>query len=288
MKISDSSFPHPVLGIRDDVTDSKFNVSFAVSLDPEEIKLKCDFDLTNNTLRDLIESKKAAFCTELNCLHTVFRQSFVTFSYSNIESVDARLLRNKVVATFFIVATEDIDKYQISGSNTEYQNYSFSIKKGDILAFGGIHEFIAEKDWRSLKGFDSFLIIDKKDCEKGPFDIYLSPEKIVVRLAKEDFERFYYYRSIENLPAIFHSSIVLPVLMYALREMIANEGQHEDARWYQILNYMKTSDQRFSGINWGDTDNIPQIAQIILDNPFNRTLDSIKSLSESHEGESEN
>lgn len=278
MKINNLSLPHPVLGINDDVGKFTYKPNFSVSLGKSDISLLMENLLDNPTLKKLISEKKAMFCTELNCMQTVYRQSFSTYEFNSSITLKADQLRNKVDVSFYIVASEDVDNYQIEGSNEDYQGYKFNIEKGDVLAYGGSTSFVALKDWESLKAVKSFMDIQSYNEDKGPMKITLTESKIIIRLCRDDFDKYSLCLNAEGLPPIFHSSIVLPALIYALNEMISHRDEHEDESWFQILEYRKKNDEKLSIFDWTSPENIPIIAQQILDYPLGRTLTAIETL----------
>lgn len=285
MKINNLSLPHPVLGISDDVGKFVYIPNFSVSLGKENISLQTENQLDNPTLNQLISEKKALFCTELNCMQTVYRRSLMTNEYKSSITLRVDQLRNKVEVSFYIIASENIEDYQIEGSNEDYKGYKFNIEKGDVLAYGGSTSFMAVKDWESLKAVKSFMDIQSYNEDKGPMKITLTDSKIVVGLCKDDYDKYSLCLNAEGLPPIFHSAIVLPALIYALNEMVMHREEHEDESWFQFLEYRKKTDKKLSVLDWADTENVPIIAQQIINYPLGRTLTAIEQLTKFNDAE---
>jgi len=286
MQIHNISFPHPVLGIRDDVVGSEYLAELTVSTGKKVTTLTVKQVLTNSTLNKLISEGKAVFCLQLNCRQTLFRDTYEFKDYQKEISVKTENLRNKVLTDFYIVAKGNIHEYSIEGANQDYEGYKFEIEKGDVLAFGGSGEFLAVKDWEMLKGCKSFMEIIKGDKKSGPFEVFLSGEQVVITLSWDDYDRYYAYSDQTNLSGIFHSSIVLPVLTYVISELTSSKGErYEDCKWYQVLEFMKAEDEILKKIDWSDPANVPLIAQTLLEFPLTRALNNLNDLSNSSQKE---
>lgn len=276
MKIDKLSLPHPVLGLGDDVKGS-YQVSSSVKLGKERIAVTVNHGLVNETIEKLMEDKIVAFCTEINCPQTLFRESFTTFEPNQIIEIDSTNLRDKVDVRFYVTAKRDISGYSIVGANPDYQDSTFEIAKGDVLAYGGDTSFIAAKRWEELKSISSFLVIMEGSKEEQPFEIYLNSDKIIVYLSKKDYA-VYKRASKHGFDPIFHSSIVVPALSYALQQTMTAEGNpYENLKWHQVLEFRKANDQRLEKIEWSP-EYAPKIAQILLENPFTRTLNRIENI----------
>jgi len=278
MKINNLSLPHPVLGVNDDVQQYSFKMVLFVDLQQDFITIRTQAHLDNPTLIKLINNGIAAYCVEVECPQTFFRETYLLVKPENDIRIESCRLRNKVNLAFYIVAIKKISDYQIVGANEDYGKHTFDIEKGDVLAFGGSPFFYAHKDWQSLKAVKSFMDIEKSNEENGPMHITLSNEKIIVSLSPKDYERFFFYQETDALAPVFHSSIVLPTLIYAIHEMVASQTEHEGTDWYSCLDFMRRQDEKLKKFNWGDFSQIPIIAQTILDNPINRMLTSMAEL----------
>lgn len=277
MKIDKLSLPHPVLGLGNDV-EGIYRVNPSIKLGRQKITAIVNHGLSNETMEDLLIKKEVAFCTEINCPQTFYRKAFLTTEPSQIIETMSEELRDKTELNFYIVALKDIHDYTIKGANDDYKGFTFEVEKGDVLAYGGRTAFIAAKTWEDIKALSAFMVIRQSDNEEGPFEIDLTSNKVVVYLSKKDYTTFR-RASRHGFDPIFHSSIVIPVLMHALHQMMnGEEGLFEDLRWYQILEFRK-SDEGLEKI-WA-SENIPKIAQILLDHPLTRTLIRIENIIDS-------
>lgn len=277
MKIDKLSLPHPVLGLGNDV-DGTYRANASIRLGRYVINVIVNHGLSNKTLEDLLNEKAVAYCVEINCPQTFYRKAFLTTEPSQIIEIPSDDLRDKTEISFYIVSTKENNNYVVDGANEDYKGFEFEIKKGDVLGYGGHTFFIAAKNWEDVRAVSSIMVIKKSDKETGPFTIDLNFEKIVVYLPKQDFE-VYRRASSRGFDPIFHSSIVVPVLMHAISQMmIPGETLFENTRWYQILEFRKTDE----GLEkkWSP-ENIPEIVQALLENPLTRTLNRVEEIIDS-------
>lgn len=277
MRINSLSLPHPVLGIEDDARGS-YDVSPQVSLSPEKVKLALFHKLSNNSLEKIIKNNEAVFNVEVHCPSTLFRKSFLSSENSSSIEIPTMLLRNMVYVYFYITSTKDQNNYQIEGANSDYGDFSFEIKKGDVLAWGGSMRFPALKDWRALKAADSFLEIENYSLSEGPARIILSQNKIVLELPQNDYEQFKKYRKNKSLYSVLHASIVYSVILFALTKMKENPEEYKGLRWYEMLKFMKQEEEELQSFDWDSSEQIPFIAQHLLANPISRMLKSFDIL----------
>jgi len=276
MKIDKLSLPHPVLGLGDDVAGS-YQVSSSVKLGKEQIMLIVNHGLANETIEKLMDENVVAFCTEINCPQTLFRESFTTVEPNQTIEVASENLRDKVEVRFYVTAKQDISGYSVVGANPDYQGFTFEIAKGDVLAYGGSTSFIAAKRWEELRSISSFLVIMEGEKEEQPFEVYLQSDKIIVYLSKKDYA-IYKRASKNGFDPIFHSAIVVPALAYALQQVMTAEGNpYESLKWYQVLEFRKANDKELEKIDWSP-EFAPKIAQILLGNPLTRTLSRIENI----------
>src|SRR4051812_12123712 len=82
MKLSSRSYPHPVVGNRDDVPGAAFQAALETTTDKEAVYVDVSITCSSKTLNDLIKKKDASFVLHVECSNTLFRRAF-EFSESN-------------------------------------------------------------------------------------------------------------------------------------------------------------------------------------------------------------
>jgi hypothetical protein len=277
MKANSISFPHPVLGIADDVRGF-YRPEYTPSLSRDEIVLSVKHSLSNHTLEKLISEKKAFFAVELNCPQTIYRSTWNSYDKNQLIKIDSSELRNGVEVSFYIIAGQDIPNYVIDGANQDYKGYKLHISKGDVLAYDGVYKFLAEKTWASASSLDAMFDVQKSVIDEGPMEFVLTDERIIIKLSKKDYDKYVGAHRAQQYYPIIHSSMAFPALTYALNEMFQDdsvvEGHEKNCLWEEALESRINNDETLKKIGQ-DKKKIPEIAQILLKNPISRTLETL-------------
>ncbi len=109
MKIKQRSYPHPVLGNKDDIPRYAFQAAFDdLQTDKQFYRFSVHF-LCSRELNDLIAAQKAAYLVHVECTNTIFRQSFQTVENEIEVKIPADDLNENVEVNFFICAQTEID-----------------------------------------------------------------------------------------------------------------------------------------------------------------------------------
>ncbi|MGR3303101.1 MAG: hypothetical protein ACUZ8I_11430 [Candidatus Scalindua sp.] len=262
-------YPHPVLGIEDDINGNA-QVKLKVSSDSENIILENSFILENDDLERLITEKKASYSLHLSCTATFYRANFISFkSLGEPIRIRSSDLNGEVEINYFVCAEESISQYKNKDRNDDYGNIEFSIKRGDILAYLGKGKFYANKTYQETTSVSSFMNINTDGRSKKPFYLDYSSEKVTIYLCQEDYE-VYQEIKLKKFSSILHSSIVLPALMQIIQFMESDEAlEYKNKTWHKIL----------SGILEKQNENDPLIlSQTILELPLARAFSSMKDL----------
>jgi len=275
MKISNQLFPHPVLGIRDDI-NGNFSVEFIWSCDRYNYKLNPRFNIENDEIEKLINEKKASFLMCVECANTMFRESFVIESHDAEIKINAEKLRDEVNVSFFVIALQSIEQYSNSLFHKDYNDCSFFIEKGDILAYGGETYFIAEKNYEYLKAVSSIMEIVEGQDDNGYSAADFNEEKIKITLNKKNYEIYIECRDNKYFTAVFHTSLVFPLLLKALGYIKDEIEDYTEKKWYKII---KTRIEE-ENLSLEDEEKHYEILQKLFGDPFNRLFKSLKELNE--------
>lgn len=278
MKFNDISFPHPVLGIGDAINSNIDLGSPRInsSRDVYYIALKLNQD--NYDLKQLLATKKAEFLCEATCSNTLFRKS-ITSNSNRIEfTIPKKDIKGRVEFLCLLVVKDFINDYSNSEAHPDYNGYSFDLEEGDVVAYFGEFSFNADVKYEKLKAVSSFMeIVENSDLIYTNIDIKKS--KIQVELPSEAYNLFR-SDSISQEPKfapIFHSSIVLNALLMALY----NFEEHKNYLWSKVIEYRLDNEHQFKNLSIAEKENIPEIAQRLLGNPFNRLLEGLNVIVES-------
>lgn len=271
MIYNNREYPHPVLGL-DDAVSGNFNIHLSVKAGKDTIRIEPIFNLDNDDLNILILNDEAVFTTQVYCRSTMYRNIFKSNnSVSEKIIIPTSDLRNEVQLDFFVCASKYIKDYYNSQAHSDYENFTFNINVGEIIAYGGQAIFHANKTPEELKAISSFMQIDKYDVDNGPIQNFYDGEKIIIRLSVNDYDKYLDIAGNQYAEQLLHSAVVLPALMDAINEVNAETGEFSHYGWYRILQGL--IEEKGNG-----NDNPLHTGQKILDNPLNRAFKTIDNL----------
>jgi len=267
MIYNNRAYPHPVIGIENNYKD-KFEASLRVSADVRKISIAITYSLLNEDLNKLIKNHQAAFCTQIYCKGTLFREIYKTYkALPDAIEIESYKLNELVEVDFFISACEEIPNYSNAEFTELYQGYNFIIEKGDILGYGGKGIFHANKTYEELKSVSAFMNIDAGNKEKMPMYNYYEGDKITIYLSQNSYELYQKIKNERSYTSSLHSCVVLPALAEAIRFIKSDESDdYIDRKWHYLLENI---------IELNQTDDPLQTAQKILDLPINRSFESL-------------
>ena len=265
-------YPHPVLGIEDDIKGTS-QVKLKVSSDATSILLENSFNMQNEDLQKLIDDKKASYCIHLCYTGTFFRQNYTTYkSIADTIKIPSSNLNGEVELDYFICAEESIQGYNNKLSNEDYENNEFNLSRGDILAYLGKGKFYANKTFQEINSISSFMNVNTDGKSNHPFYIDYNDEKITIYLSQEDYE-LYQEIKLKKFSPILHAALVLPALLHMIFFIETEESlDYKNKTWFKVLNEI------LEKLNESDP---LKAAQKILDLPLARAFNSLKDIQSS-------
>jgi hypothetical protein len=267
MRLSDRSYPHPVLGNKDDVIGAAFQATFDFSSDPTNYYISVATVCSSSTLNKLIANGTAGYVLHVECSNTLYRRVFDFTTPAHRIQIPADQLNDAVQVNVMIRARKDLPGYKIDKAHPDYGNIKFDMKGSDILAVAEGETFYADTSQDSLRKIGSIMQIEEwPEDGDHPMKVDFASNKIRIFLCKEDFKRYKTLKHIEKLASHLTTTIVLPVLLEALYHMEEENSGLESLGWYvnlqkriDILDLEKESDQIAK-------------AQRLLDLPIRRAL----------------
>lgn len=286
MKFSDVTFPHPVLGVGDGISGEvglgSNSPEISSNSDSYTIAVNCSH--SNKDLNKLIENDKATYFCEATCTNTLFRKVYTSDNEIIELQIPKKQVRGKVEFTCLLIAKTDLSDYQNIDSHEDYATYNFDLDKGDVLAYFGEFSFNADIRYEKLKAVSTFMeVLENADKNAEHTNIVLDSNKIQVQLPTEEYAIFSQdiISKEEKFAPIFHASIVLNALLLALYHL----KDHKERPWAIALKYRLDNEEELKNISIDDEKNIPEIAQRLLGNPFNRLMQGMKNIVESDNNE---
>ncbi len=267
MRLIERSFPHPVVGNRDDVPGSSFQMTLTVTSDREFFYIDCSAGCSSKTLRGMLSRKQASYCLHVECSNTLYREAFNFMSDQHRVDIPARLLNGAVEVNSFIVSTAEKPSYRPDGVHSDYGDATFPIRSGNILAVGEGLSFEAEQEYDALRRVGSIMqIVESNDEADEEMRVDFTQAKIVIYLSKSDFRTYNKLKQIKDLQSHLTTTIVLPVLAEALRAVAADPQEYVGLRWAEILQHRREAE----GLS-ASADPL-HAAQVLLDNPIRRAM----------------
>lgn len=273
MRLKERSYPHPVLGNRDDFPNSQFQATFSLEPLPAGAthwELKATYACGNQRLKKLIQTHKAKYVCHVECGATVYRRQFSSYTDDNTFRIPCVDIAHELAVTGLIVADADISNYKPQNPNSDYGTQAFAVRAGDILGQDpdGTKDFDLSKDVLS-DGLGCLLHIVPGDSRSRVIDIVPTDERLHVVLPRADYDNWLKVRAASRIvdQHILSSTFVLPAILIALGDMKADPDLYgEDGqRWAKAL--WRILEERRLSLTKQDP---LEIAQILLDFPIAR------------------
>lgn len=281
MKNKDVCFPHPVLGVGDAV-GPKPPVIAQISEEKDDFVINIIVDIHNDDILKLIHDGYAAFACEIDCPSTFFRDIFYPQDTTFEIRVKRKDVAKRVNVDFTVTVTKSIKSYTNSEFHSDYQGFSFDLEPGDLLALVKMH-YDADIRYDKLQSAGSFMTIVPGHDERNTH-YYLNNSKIEIQLPQTLYDD---YRVSFSGPgkhaSIFHSSIVLNALVFALLNY--EDEEHGNTLWARTLKYRLELEPRLREyadvLENKDPMKIMEFAQALLDNPYKKLLESMHAFIDS-------
>lgn len=283
MKINNLSFPYPVLGIGDDVTPSPSILKADISKTARTFKFDVDLDMQNFDIAQHIKAGNAKYACEVECPGTLFRKCY----FSNEPHFHLELYRTslagRVTFQVSVVVMKTIKQYYNSNFHEDYFGLYFDLEPGDLLAFIGQFTYDADIRYDKLRSVGSFMQITEGKMEKMP-KFNLGGDKINIKLPTGMYNQ--YKASIlgnKQYSNIIHSSLVFNALVMGLLYI----DDHNETLWARTLKYRIDNSAELepfkNALEDSDPDEIINLAQTLLMNPYKRLFDTLPDITEQDE-----
>lgn len=277
MKLSQRSYPHPVVGNRDDVPGAAFQAAVEMSSDKENVYIDVSTKCSSSTINRLVSEGAAKNVLHIECSNTLFRRAYEFPESSNRVAIPAENLNDSVEVNVFVRATRKASGYSVDAAHSDYGKSQFDISEGDILAVGEGYIFHIESSFDSLSRIGSIMQIEEsKEDGELPMRVDFNSDKILIILSKADFKDYKLLKGQEGVSSALTSTIVLPVLVEALHFLKSEDaGAEEDS-----LRWMRALRSRISALELeSESDNLV-LAQKLLELPLRRALTASRQLAE--------
>ena len=263
-----TSFPYPVLGHRRGI-NSMATSKQEGGRSGDDYVWSFTIDHDNPDIAGLVQSGSARYICEVDCSSTNFRRCFYSAAGADAKTITARVpirdVGGRVRIAVTAVAVKRISGYHNSRSTSFYQDYSFDLEPGDILAVFGLWDIDLDMSAESFKKITSIVQIQLTDGEE--MEVLLdNRNSIIIELPKAQFDQHVgklknpYYR-----PALL-SSLIYEAFVYAIQQY----NDNDDKTWARIIEIKARRDLGYDNLGDAIKDDPSlafEISRKILDNP---------------------
>ncbi|MCP5508038.1 MAG: hypothetical protein H7A37_07045 [Chlamydiales bacterium] len=272
MRLTSRSYPHPVLGNKDDFPKSEFQVRTDVRTDRNKVYINVEIACSSDSISSLIGAGKASYALHIECTSTLYRNCWRFSANKYCIEIPSIELANKVEISIFSIIDIPIKSYSFTDSHSDYNNVLFDLQEGDIIAISESYEALIEnKDYLS-KMSSIMEVVESKHAQRGPLTVEYNSNKIQLILSKQDFSQYKRLKSNVYACGLLSSILVLPVLVNALNLIKSSSGEFNGLRWSDNVIH-RLAEFKISG----DFDAL-DTAQKLLETPVARTLSYTTSL----------
>ena len=267
MKFNSQSFPYPILTPADagnDYINGSFEcvLKFSEALSEDlQIELNYRCMLSVEEIFEEIERGKAKYALEINCPETLYRR-VILLERRGVIHLDATELHGKVTFTPLVVAKGEIHNFKSVDFNPEYEEQSFDLLTGDILASDiPVVQYVEF----SQLAMDTLVKI-RTDYNLPPmlYSIDPTPSYLYISMGENLRSLWTEIGKDKGIQPYFAMSIYKDCIYVAVEELIANE-EAESQQWARALRN-KIGEMKISLPSEPDFNEINLISQKLVQN----------------------
>ena len=280
MKYKNVSLPYPVLGIYDDVypllEDGCIRMPSPIKT-PTEYHFSIELTQRNKDITNLVAEGKAMYACEVTCKSTFLRRCYKSKEPHFDISIGRKEVNGRIDFQCFIAVTGSLPHYTNQDFNEDYHGVSFDLETGDMLTVFPLAWWNTNVKFDQLYAAGSFMQIVEaaEGVEKTWFN--LDEERIMIEMPHDLFIQ--YQRIGNSFPEVIHSSLVHNALVYALSNLC--EYQDKGKLWADSL-MVRLSDPELDKYDLTDMTQVYRVADILLQDPYKRMLDSLEKIAMSN------
>lgn len=287
MQLGNRLFPYPVLNNAKELSEfkdaSSFELKMTLSENGEIIKTRSDivlkdihFSLNDETLLSLYDAKKIKCYLIVESSASINRRKLeLTLEPQTIE-LPLGDFKEDVYISAYLIATCDIDGYRSDTFDEDYEDYSFDIKKYDILAADDGFKFTIDRNLDEDNKAPSIFSVIESIEEKKKISYEMSSDKIYIYLPSEQYGYYCQLRADSRWNDIFYSMIGMPVLTSCISELknkfdgdgdasVDIESIVDSYRWFKsvVKSYQKETGVELNGETFGEINSL-ELAQVVF------------------------
>lgn len=281
MNITNRLFTYPVLSDeKDDYRDSIFKVDYEHMMQGvNSLKLSFDIDMNCRELEQLITEGKADYVIHLECVTTAYREVLHSVSKHIEYVIPIGRINGSFAAVAFIILKKNITDFFCTDWVDDFNGTTFDLFAGSILAYQNLNSLNITKDYEEFTNAGSIFSVYKRITEGDyPAEINLDSTKIRIGLGTKDYDIYAMYSTKTELQPLFHSMLILPVLVYVFEELRQDGGEeiYHNKEWFLALekSYAKRG-ITFMNEVFNPEKSSYQLAQEAMELPLSKAFDQI-------------
>lgn len=286
MKYKNVSLPYPVLGIYDDVYPLLGDDCIQMS-DPVKTATEYQFGISlkqgNKDIAQLVNEGKAKYACEITCRGTFLRRCYKSSTPHFDITLGRTEVNGRIEFQCFIATCQSIPNYSNDDFNEDYHGFTFDLETGDMLAVFPLAWWNTNVKFDKLYAAGSFMqIVEAGDgIDKTWFN--LNDDRILIELPHDLFVQ--YQRIGNSFPEVIHSSLVHNALVYALSNL--SEYQESGKLWADSLQLRLAELHVLTSELKNDMSLVYKAADMLLQDPYKRMLDSLEKIANAQNEEQE-
>ena len=276
MRLSNRSFPHPVVGNGDngneDVPGAEFQATFESEADKSNFYVKATVRCSSKTLLRAIKKGEACYTMHVECSNTLFRRTYDFTEETYRVAIPTTAIHDTVEVNAFIRAKAAMPKYSVDGAHQDYGDATFSVGPGDILAIADGWTFDADHSVDPMRKVGALMVVEFSGKPGDhPMEADFDDEKIRILLCEQDFAAYGDMKAVPHLTNHLTTTLVLPVLIEAIHTLGDEPDIASEKKWARILR------RRLEGMGLGPSASPLDKAQQLLGLPIRRALASAQT-----------
>lgn len=241
MNISKRLYTYPVLSDETrDYENKAFNVKMHYEMESvDTIEFDFEFELSSSSLQEMINNKSAEFMIHAECSETSYRHAFRTFAKRTSFAIPLKEVNGTIDFVAFIVAKKDISKFSSQEWCEDFDDMTFNIEKGSILAYQNLEDINVTKDYEDFTDSSSIISISKLFGDHPmPSEVDLDGKRIKILLYEDDYNE--YFKKKEHNPEllpILNTMIIFPALVHTFNELRDEDkiNDYSNKNWFISL-----------------------------------------------------
>jgi hypothetical protein len=234
------SFPHPVLGLEDDIS-GEFNCTIEIDRLSKERLIRfynLQYAISNEYIRNLIDSDKAGILIKVYCSSTFKTWTFI--NPKNEFTIDENDLFNKVEITALIVTMVQVENFQDISFHSHFEGVTFTVNPKEVLAVSGRLTMRIEKVNEKLGLGNIFKFFSQETDKPIHFTYHQNNIHIMYPIdGKGDHPPNALFKS---APWTAYNMFIIPALAEAFRFVENAREEAEGYEWFTVITNLLPED----------------------------------------------